>query len=946
MRRSALAFLVTLVAMSLGTPASAQTGSVTGRVVIEDTGAPMPSAQVFIVGTSRGSLTNSAGRFTIDQVPAGQIQVGVTVLGYAPVTRSVTVTAGAAATVNVSLRLQAVSLDAIVVTGTAGQTRVREVGISMERVTAATMIEPPRDVEAMLQGKVLGVNINSTGGSIGGGSLIRLRGNSSASQGNQPLIYIDGVRLRSAGYPRNQPPTGFDGRGSDGFGSTMNEINPNDIERVEIIKGPAATTLYGTEAAAGVIQIFTKRGAAGSVSWTFQTDQGLMEPRKFGPPNEPFMRMESVLRTGWTQGYLAQVSGGVEAAQYFVSVRRDLNEGVFANDSEHKTAIRGNLQFVPRPGLTINWNTSYVDNDVSETPTGNNSNGVTAIALRAHNSALGATWREDIHRILEWEILNYHTNFTTGFSATYLPIQNLTNRLTVGFNRLDADMRSVRNFGFILSPDGELSNQRWSAENLTLDYVSNLALQLKPTFRTTLSVGTQYNSEAKAEAATYGTGLPGPSVPTISSAANRTGFETRSRVATGGFFGQAQFAFLDRYFITAGLRLDGSSAFGTDFGIQAYPKLDGSYVLSDESFWPEGLGTLRLRAAYGEAGRAPGAFDSYRTWDPVGFAGQPAFLPLNVGNPNLGPERSAEIEFGFDGGFLQDRLKIEFTSYNKTVHEALLNVSQIPSQGFGGSQLENVGKLSNKGLEIGISGDVIRASEFVWNLGVDITTNKTKILDLGSAAASNDLRLGKPWPLVTGTKLTNPDDIAEPIYVTNYEFGPNSPTRTIKGDTHLQLPGGISLSARGEYQAGHFITVGGATNTMTRTAWPACEPAGNNGYEMIRQGRRAELTALVRAICTASPFPSNFPRVRQDYFSLRELSLRLPVDRFMPGPGGASVTFSARNWYNWLNSDFDWVGFHPESFGRPADGLNALSTSIPEQIPPPKTFVTSLRFTF
>jgi outer membrane receptor protein involved in Fe transport len=157
-----------------------------------------------------------------------------------------------------------------------------------------------------------------------------------------------------------------------------------------------------------------------------------------------------------------------------------------------------------------------------------------------------------------------------------------------------------------------------------------------------------------------------------------------------GFFGQALLDFKDRYFFTAGLRVDGNSAFGDDFGLQVYPKASLSWVISDESFFP-GDAQLKLRAAVGAAGRAPGAFDAVRTWR--------GFFPSNVGNADLGPERTTEFEAGFDAGFWDNRITSEFTYYHKTTDEALFYARQMPTLGFLDSQLANVGKIENKGIE-------------------------------------------------------------------------------------------------------------------------------------------------------------------------------------------------------------------------------------------------------
>src|SRR6185503_9369397 len=220
---------------------------------------------------------------TIVNVPVASYRIRAQMIGHRPVENPVTVTAGGTATQDFVLRTQVIALDEVVVTGTAGAARQREVGNAVAQVDVNKIQEAPANVGSLLQGRATGMTVTQSSAAAGSGSMIRLRGNVSVAMSNQPLIYVDGVRLRSDGYARNVPPTGSDLRSGNDIASPMNDINPNDIERIEVIKGAAAATLYGTEAAAGVIQIFTKNGHSGKPQWTFETDQGFSHALKFGP---------------------------------------------------------------------------------------------------------------------------------------------------------------------------------------------------------------------------------------------------------------------------------------------------------------------------------------------------------------------------------------------------------------------------------------------------------------------------------------------------------------------------------------------------------------------------------------------------------------------------------------------------------------------------------------
>src|SRR5690606_37002892 len=245
-----------------GLAAAQQTGTVTGQVVRQGDLNALSGVQVAIDGTGLGGLTNNSGRFLITNVPSGQVTITATMLGRRSATQTVTVEAGGTAVVNFQLAEQAVDLDELVVTGTAGAQQARALGNTVGSIQASAEqeISPQPNLETMLSGSVAGVNVAAGGGSIGGGSNIRIRGASSIVLSGQPLIYIDGVRVKSAG-PGDYVSLWI---GNSRPASRLNDISPEIIESIEIIKGPAAATLYGTEASNGVINIITKKGSVGA----------------------------------------------------------------------------------------------------------------------------------------------------------------------------------------------------------------------------------------------------------------------------------------------------------------------------------------------------------------------------------------------------------------------------------------------------------------------------------------------------------------------------------------------------------------------------------------------------------------------------------------------------------------------------------------------------------
>jgi TonB-dependent starch-binding outer membrane protein SusC len=986
------------LALAAGSLGAQQTGTISGRVTGE-ANEPLVGAQVHLTGTTLGTLTGNTGRYTIVNVPAAQYRVRAQMIGHRPIEVAVTVAAGQTVTQDFTLKTQALALDAMVVTGTAGAARNREVGNSISAIDVAKLELPSNNIGQLLQGRTEGMTVMPSSAMAGSGSMIRLRGNVSVAMSNQPLIYVDGVRIRSDGYQRNVPPTGSDLRSGNDVASPLNDINPNDIERVEIIKGAAAATLYGTEAAAGVIQIFTKNGHTGKPQWTLNVDEGMVQALPFGPdpsrapPSDTvwgcatsvptctgtiaayrdsfpdrfaglptkgvsraggtsrYLFIDPWLRNGPQQRYSLSVGGGGDALRYFVSGTTTNEDGVLPNDNEARKLIRGNFGFTPIANLLFTWNTAYTKDHISNTAAGNNAHGLTLNAFRRDRNYASNDRPEVVALMLNQSITSDIDHLITGGTMNWSPTVNLQNRVTVGYDLAQIENRNLRPFGFVSAPTGILSDRRNAYQTLTVDYAGNFIHAFRSGLRSTLSWGGQGVTTDNRETDAYGENFPGPGQPTVSSAGTTLGFEARQRVINAGFFGQVLLDLKNRYFLTVGERIDGNSAFGKNFGLQQYPKASISWVASDEGFWPKWNPEMKIRAAWGESGRAPGAFDAVRTWDPTGgWGGQPAFLPSNVGNPDLGPERTSEVELGFDAAFFSDRLTTQVTWYKRKIDQALFNVRQVPSLGFLNSQLENVGAMNSNGLEAAATATVLRIRSLDWDVGGSVYTNSSKVTSLGGAA---DFSLGNfGWimkgqaiPIVrTDFCVTNADAkgvapvIASPA--SGCVYGPNLPTKTYGVHTGLRLRNGVNLVVRGEYEGGHYMYDGAAFNAVTRSVrWPGCY----DFYTLQETGRLSEATALQVARCTAGTTRADYFIYPANFFKIREVSLSIPVPaRFVPGASGANFSLAGHNVWKWVNKDFPV--FDPETGNN--GGFDSPVRSILEHVPPPATFTASLRVTF
>src|SRR5437867_185987 len=327
--------------------AAQTTGTVKGTVTDAATQRPLDGAQISVVGTDLGTLTNAAGQYQFN-VPLGQVILRIRRVGYGSSNKAVTVTPDAPVTADFAMPQVAIGLDAVVVTGTGVATERRKLGNTIATIDATQLKNAPvQNVSEMLAAREPGVSILPSGGLTGEGARIRIRGAASLSQPNEPIVYVDGIRVdRGGGFGD------YIGTGGGGYPSRLDDINPESIERIEILKGPAAATLYGTEASAGVIQIFTKQGARGSPRFDFTTEQGVSNfPNGRYEPNYGFARdasdplrsstrlnsfyglslqpyqvfsrpfVTSLFETGYTSNYSGSVSGGTAAVTYYVNGR-------------------------------------------------------------------------------------------------------------------------------------------------------------------------------------------------------------------------------------------------------------------------------------------------------------------------------------------------------------------------------------------------------------------------------------------------------------------------------------------------------------------------------------------------------------------------------------------------------------------------------------------------
>ena len=750
--------LVVWMMAIMATPTRAQSptqGRVITGTVVDDRGRGVAAAVISVVGSTLRTPSDGNGRFRLENAPQGDLSLRITAIGYAPATQAV---AAAAADIRISLMTSVINLEELVVTGTAVASQKREIGNSVAIINATEFQDfaPARDLTNLLNGKAAGVAIVPGTGTVGGGPRITIRGQGSLSLSDQPLLYVDGVRVNNdvASGPKSQ---GYDS----GIISRLNDFGPDDIESIQVIRGPAAATLYGTEAASGVIQIITKRGNPGRTKYEFSVRGGVQYFQNAHERVEPNYYLDEggqltfqdlyadqeargipPFRTGNITSFGGSISGGNRPLGYLLSANYDHDTGVDRRNELDRFTIRGNLDITPSDKFTANASLGFVRgrtdlaNDIGF---GFLFNSMLGFPLLKDGPTRGfLAFTPEVAEMFEsWQTVN---RFTGSVQLQHRPTTWFSHRLIAGL-----DQTQEQNFDYLPNdprwldflPPQVASGAKNSASNAvtytTVDYAATATARLGSEMSLATSVGGQIYQRQTQVIAASGEQFPAPLVTDLSATAITFGSDNFVKNTTVGSYVQGQLSWKDRRFLTAAVRIDNNSAFGSDIQLVAYPKVSASWVVSDEEFWGvDFMDAFRLRAAFGESGKQPEVFSAIQSYQAVTIGGgKPGVSPEFLGNPDLKPERGQELELGFEASLFKSRLGIDATWYNKKTKDAILQRVLAPSLGFPGNQFVNIGALQNKGFELGLRFSAINKESTHLDIGLNWARNDNTVLDLG-----------------------------------------------------------------------------------------------------------------------------------------------------------------------------------------------------------------------
>jgi TonB-linked SusC/RagA family outer membrane protein len=977
-------------------------GVVTGTVTDVASGQPIPDVRILVAGTNIQGVTDVRGAYRMSNVPSGQVRLMIRRIGYRASEKTLTLEAGQVATENIALSASVVTLEEVVVSGTAGDQTRRAQGAQVSEISVSdlTKTAPIRTFAEVLQSRVPGVSVTTASGTSGAFSAIRIRGAASISLSNEPLIFVDGVRI-TAGSGN------MFGVGGQATGR-LSELNPKDFESIEVVKGPAAATLYGADASAGVIQIITKKGKQGSrFSQTLTMSYDRINPN-FTPPtnfancsaalvastslnplcrgqavgtlvsDNPLVR-ESAFRNGNTKDVQWTGTGGGSNFGYYISANFGAEDGTTPNNGFDRRSGRVNFNWTPSSTLTLDANvgmnrSNFVLPDNDNNVYGYLGGGLLGTPLTRRDDGTGSNgWfgsERDLSAIQAIENDQQTHRTIAAVTANWTPNSWWTNRFTAGADWLRDETRrffpkNSRGSYQGLSNTGDISENREGEERYTLDYLGNVRASTGNNLVHNISAGFQLQDRRNENVQASGQGITVNSNNVVSATSSRSAQQGFVQQRSIGFLSQYQASWKDRLYVTLGARIDANSSFGDQTEWFFLPKVSLSWVVSDEPFWGGSGGTIntfRFRAAWGQSGRSPTPGASLQTLSPAPYVQanteQPGAIPASPGNDSLKAERGMEYEAGFDLGAFDDRVGLEVTYYRKTSKDLLLQRPLPPSLGFTQTPFVNLGELRNQGLEIAVTAQPIQRRNLSWDMRLGLSTLSSKITHMGDVApfgTLNRFQEGFEPGMFVGLRIRSIDEATGVVTVSDdfERIGPVLPTLEGNFSTNVTIARNVRLYGSVDWKTGNYLY--NLTDFFRET-------------QLVRSDRRLDTTVLSRherlrrygnptpgqpafvreGVKPGFPATATVNEVRDafvqkaDFAKLREVSLTYSLPAKWAGlvrAQSADFTIAGQNLHTWTG----YEGLDPELISAATTNFNRSDFLT---IPPPRRVVARINLTF
>jgi TonB-linked SusC/RagA family outer membrane protein len=757
--------------------------TVNGTVSDARTGEPVMFANVLVQNTTRGALTDLDGKYSITIDTDQEVTLVISSIGY--LSQAVKVSK-AMTTVDVSLREDVTNLEEVVITGLASSVKRSNLANAVASVSAKDLMGTTtiQTTDGALYGKIAGANIRSNGGAPGGGMSIQLRGISSLAGASQPLIILDGVYINNSFQRTGRATVSGAGASNQDDGSNrLADLNPSDIETIEVLKGPSAAAIYGTRANAGVIIITTKRGAAGKTTISLAQDIGSASPlrllgvddwseakintffpvarrgvelERFRAANGNFIDYEDYFynNKATLSNTRLTIAGGDDKTKFFVSGNLTSEQGTVKNTGFDRYSIRANLDHKISQRVKISASSNYIKSNTDRGFTGNQNNTGASIGyniayvpnyydLRPNAQGIypvNPYFSENPIAVTDHAVNNSEVNrFVQSFNLTADLYQSNTANLK--FN-VAGGLDYLQNSSMIYLPEflqfqkaqanpGDLLIGR--QESFNTNFQAALVLN-KSVNKLNLSsqagiVRLDFNNSSLFN---RGRGLVPGQRNLRQANVQEINEHFISSISEAGIFVQQEANFDDKIIGTVGMRWDKSTLNGDPTQLYGFPRASMAINVANFDFWKiKQISQFKPRIAYGETS-GPVAFGA--TFTPLGGANIGGLLgsvvSTQIGNVSIFPERATELEFGVDLGLFNNKIGIEATYYIKSTKDNIQNLNLSPSSGVS-STPSNEAELENKGIELGLTGTPVNTDNFRWSTRVLFWQNRVMLTRLG-----------------------------------------------------------------------------------------------------------------------------------------------------------------------------------------------------------------------
>ncbi len=764
---------------------SAQNQTVSGKVTDAAAGNALANASVAINNTNQGTITNTTGEFSLSA--PGNATITISSTGYKSQTIKIADISGP---LTIKLEQDVANLDEVVVTGLTTTVKRRNLANAVATISSKqlTGTAPAQTLDAALEGKIPGAYINANSGAPGGGITVKLRGVTSVYGNTQPLYVVDGVFIDNSSTSAGLNAVTSAARGGlptstqDNPSNRIADIDPQDIENIEILKGASAAAIYGSKAAAGVVIITTKKGHQGKTAITVSQDLGIITARKllgvreFTADRAASLSNDSATsvalrqqfldaqaaghiydyekeiygNTGFARNTELSLTGGGEKTSFYFSAGQKDEEGIVENTGYRNTNVRLNVDHHISDKVKIGVTTNYINSSSDRGLFGNDNAGITTgIALSSTPSFA------ELHP-------DANGNYPNNQFAAANPLQTIAlmknnesvNRFIMGFS-LDATVQKSNasttkligrgGFDFYNLQTTALfpGTLQWQAINkgtsiqgftkaLATNYIAALVNTYTPSDKLLLTTSAGFTQETGdynnlLNVATQV--IAGQS--NVNQAGALTATQTRIKYLNSGVFVQEEANINDAVTLTGGVRFDRSSNNGDASKFYTYPKAGVSWNLTKSGIINQGFfNNIKLRAAYGEANNVPAYGSKFTGMVISNIAGNPGVIVnIQQGQADIKPERQKELEAGIDFSVLNSRLSFELTYYNKSISDFLMQQNLPSSSGFTTKWL-NAGDLRNQGVELGMNAIPVQSKNVTWNTSVNFWLNRSKVTRL------------------------------------------------------------------------------------------------------------------------------------------------------------------------------------------------------------------------